>query len=99
MADAHDDAREAAEDAQKAQEDRAEALTRQAEAEARAAEEAKEAADKAEEEAKLLKSPVTDWLIYNAFNYQLNHNEKIGFFEEYKEVVDQKILEFMLENK
>lgn len=52
---------------------------------------------RAEIEAEELNQPITDWIIYNSFNYQLNHNEKIGFHEDFKEKIDLQILNLMLE--
>lgn len=55
---------------------------------------------RAEEELVISKQKkMTDWLIYNAFNYQLNFNDKIGFHEDYKEVVDKEILNYILNGK
>lgn len=44
-----------------------------------------------------LKSPVaTDWLIYNGFNYQLNHNSEIKTEAAKKEKIDQQVLSYLL---
>lgn len=39
--------------------------------------------------------PITDWLIYNAFNYQLNHNSVIKTDEYQKMVLDQAVFEVL----
>ena len=49
-------------------------------------------------EAKTMGAPVTDWLIYNGFNFQLNHNEAIKVKEHKKEKQDSTILNYILEN-
>ena len=49
-----------------------------------------------EEEKNALKlTEVTDWLIYNAFNYQLNHNDEIKTKENKRERMDQEVLEYL----
>jgi hypothetical protein len=40
--------------------------------------------------------PLTDWLVYNGFNYQLNHNEKINMPEELKMELDGKVFAKLL---
>jgi len=37
-----------------------------------------------------------DWLIYNAFNYQLNHNEGLKAKESKKDTMDQEVLQYLL---
>jgi len=37
-----------------------------------------------------------DWLVYNAFNYQLNHNEELKAKQGKKDKVDQEVLEYLL---
>jgi len=37
-----------------------------------------------------------DWLIYNAFNYQLNHNEDLKAKESKKDAMDQEVLQYLL---
>jgi len=37
-----------------------------------------------------------DWLIYNAFNYQLNHNEDLKAKESKKDDMDQEVLQYLL---
>ena len=37
-----------------------------------------------------------DWLIYNAFNYQLNHHEELKAKESKKNGMDQEVLEYLL---
>ena len=37
-----------------------------------------------------------DWLIYNAFNYQLNHNEDIKTKEKKREEIDREVLDYLL---
>lgn len=49
-----------------------------------------------EEKAQLNVSQISDWLIYNAFNYQLNHNEDLKAKENKKETMDQEVLQFLL---
>lgn len=56
-----------------------------------------EVKDKVREEASLLGTGVNDWLIYNAFNFQLNHNSAIKTKDHKKEKTDQKILHYLLE--
>lgn len=43
--------------------------------------------------------PQTDWLIYNAFNYQLNHNEAIKSQDDQRMVVDRKVFDAIFENE
>jgi len=38
----------------------------------------------------------TDWVIYNAFNYQLNHNEGLKAKESKREVFDKQVLDYLL---
>lgn len=49
-----------------------------------------------EEKTQLQITEVTDWLIYNAFNYQLVHNEDLKAKENKKERMDQEVLDFLL---
>lgn len=37
-----------------------------------------------------------DWLVYNAFNYQLNHNDGLKAKESKKEAIDEDIVEYLL---
>jgi len=37
-----------------------------------------------------------DWLVYNGFNYQLNHSEDLKTKEHKKEKIDQEVLEYLL---
>jgi len=37
-----------------------------------------------------------DWLVYNAFNYQLNHNEELKAKESKKDEMDQEVLGYLL---
>lgn len=46
-------------------------------------------------ESDLLNVKPNDWLIYNAFNYQLNHNEEIQAHDEFKFTIDNRILQYM----
>lgn len=48
-------------------------------------------------EANLFNVKPNDWLIYNAFNYQLNHNEDIEAHDEFKFDMDHKILSLLLQ--
>ena len=41
-------------------------------------------------------SQPTDWLVYNAFNYQLNHNEELKAKESKKDAMDQEVLAYLL---
>lgn len=43
--------------------------------------------------------PLTDWLIYNAFNFQLNHNDVIKQHEDVKMLTDQQVFNFMYKNE
>jgi len=38
----------------------------------------------------------TDWVVYNAFNFQLNHNTSIGAKYNKKDAMDQEVLEYLL---
>jgi len=49
-----------------------------------------------EERNQLQMEYVTDWLIYNAFNYQLNHNTSLKAKEGKKENMDQEVLQYLL---
>lgn len=40
----------------------------------------------------------TDWLVYNGFNYQLNHHEEMVWDPKKRVKVDQDILTYLLEN-
>lgn len=37
-----------------------------------------------------------DWLVYNAFNYQLNHNDELKAKESKKDTMDQEVLDYLL---
>ncbi|HNQ19961.1 MAG TPA: DUF932 domain-containing protein [Bacteroidales bacterium] len=50
-----------------------------------------------EYEANNLNLPVNDWLIYNAFNYQINHNEEFSNDESYRMKMDHQILRLINE--
>jgi len=52
-----------------------------------------------ETEKKEHKLPMTDWLVYNAFNYQLNHNKVLTAPPETKLKRDKEVFAYMLENK
>jgi len=39
---------------------------------------------------------MNDWLIYNAFNYQLNHNDDLKTKEQKKDKIDAEVLEYLL---
>ena len=39
--------------------------------------------------------PISDWLIYNAFNYQLNHNSEMKRDEYSRMNIDTKVFEFL----
>ncbi len=49
-----------------------------------------------EEKEQLRLPEITDWLVYNAFNYQLNHNEELKAKESKKEKMDQEVLTYLL---
>jgi len=51
------------------------------------------------QEAKTLKVPVTDWLIFNGINFQLNHNKDLNNRAEDREKVDGNVLNWMVNNK
>jgi hypothetical protein len=36
-----------------------------------------------------------DWLVYNAFNYQLNHNENFKSNEVFKTLYDRQVFNFV----
>lgn len=50
-----------------------------------------------EEMSQLGLSEPNDWLVYNAFNYQLNHNENYKAKQEKKEEIDVEILNYLLQ--
>jgi hypothetical protein len=41
-------------------------------------------------------SQITDWLVYNAFNYQLNHAEEYKAREEKKAKIDAQVFQYLL---
>lgn len=43
--------------------------------------------------------PITDYLIYNGFNFQLNHNTKIKMQPEHKVKLDRKVFSFITESR
>lgn len=58
---------------------------------------AEEVLARIEAERKQLNLPyVTDWLVFNGFNFQLNHNEAINMDEHKKEKVDFEVLTHLL---
>lgn len=58
---------------------------------------AEDVLERLEIERNLLNAPeVNDWLIYNAFNYQLNHND-IKTKEVKREEIDQEVFKYLLE--
>jgi len=59
---------------------------------------AEEVLDRINFEINTLKLPATDWLIYNGFNYQLNHNEAINTVEHKKDKIDESVLIHLLNN-
>lgn len=42
--------------------------------------------------------PITDWLIYNGFNYQLNHSDRINSAPEAKVKLDKAVFKHILDN-
>jgi hypothetical protein len=38
------------------------------------------------------------WLVYNAFNFQLNHNENIGMKEHKKDKLDHELFQYLLKS-
>lgn len=59
---------------------------------------AEEVMDRMQFEMAQLNVKANDWLLYNAFNYQLNHNEEMNWDPKKKNNADQEILEFLLNN-
>jgi hypothetical protein len=58
---------------------------------------AEDVVSRLEEERKILGTgQVTDWLIYNAFNYQLNHAEDYKAKEEKKAKIDSQVFQYLL---
>lgn len=56
-----------------------------------------EVAERMEKELIMLpEAKPNDWLIYNAFNYQLNHNEDLKAKESKKDEIDQEVLAYLL---
>lgn len=54
--------------------------------------------ERLEEERKLLNiEVVNDWLVYNAFNYQLNHAEEYKAKEERKAKIDNQVFKYLLD--
>lgn len=54
--------------------------------------------DRIQEEMKILKGTPNDWMVYNGFNYQLNHSTEIKMDAHKKEKVDQQVLSYLLNN-
>lgn len=51
-----------------------------------------------QEKKRTRKTELDSWLVYNGFNYQLNHSEDIKMDEHKKERVDQQVLTYLIEN-
>lgn len=47
------------------------------------------------QETEMLHAKTTDWLVYNAFNYQLNHNDGVKTKELKRETIDNQILRYL----
>lgn len=45
------------------------------------------------------KLQINDWLIYNAFNFQLNHSDKIGMADEQRIKLDKKVFHYISESE
>jgi len=45
-----------------------------------------------------LNTKATDWLVYNGFNFQLNHNPELEWEPKKRNSADQEVLEFLLNN-
>lgn len=54
--------------------------------------------DRIQEEMKILKGTPNDWMVYNGFNYQLNHSTEIKMDAHKKEKIDQQVLSYLLNN-
>lgn len=59
---------------------------------------AEEVMDRVNLEMAALNSKCNDWLVYNAFNYQLNHNDEMVWEPKKKNKADQEVLDFLLAN-
>lgn len=57
-----------------------------------------EVMDRANMEAARLATRMTDWLVYNGFNFQLNHHEELVWDPKKRMVADQEILSYLLNN-
>jgi|GEM_PF-3290001 len=53
--------------------------------------------ERVEKEHKEHRLPISDWLIYNAFNYQLNHNVDFTKDEAYRMKIDASIIKYINE--
>lgn len=49
-----------------------------------------------EYEANLMATPINDWMVYNAFNYQLNHSEEVKTKEIKRMEVDEQVINYLL---
>ena len=47
-------------------------------------------------ESRLINTPINDWMVYNAFNYQLNHSEEVKTKEMKRVEVDEEIINYLL---
>lgn len=56
------------------------------------------ALDRLNVELGLLNSKPNDWLMYNAFNYQLNHSDDMTMDQHKREKIDRSVLSYLLEN-
>ena len=48
------------------------------------------------EEHSQLGGSMNRWLVYNGFNYQLNHNTDIGTADHKKDRIDEQVLDYLL---
>lgn len=55
-------------------------------------------ADRIASEVKVLKSPANDWLVYNGFNGELNHNQEFKMTISKRHEVDKQIFDFLLKS-
>lgn len=55
-----------------------------------------EAVEQATKEMSKLKLNASDWIVYNALNYQLNHNTDIAMLDHKKQNLDAEVLNYLL---
>jgi len=54
------------------------------------------AIEQAKKEMAQLKQNANDWIVYNALNYQLNHNPEIAMLEHKKQALDNTVLQYLM---